>query len=73
VRGRCQSGLVLVKDRNEAKSSDKERFKDRWVEHIETVQNQDKVAGKDIEENEKVCDTLDGKENFYVGKNKRQY
>ena len=69
MRGRCQSGLVLVKDRNEAKSSDKERFKDRWVEHFETLQNQDRVAGKDIEQNEKVCDTLDGKEDFYVRKN----
>ena len=57
----CPSGLVLVKDRNAAKSSDKERVKDRWVEFFENVLNQERVSGKDIEENEKVCDTLDGK------------
>ena len=42
--------------------SDKERVKARWVEHLENVLNQDTVAGIDIDENEKVCDTLDVKE-----------
>ena len=43
----------------------KERVKDRWAEYFEHMLNQDTVAGKDIEENEKVCDTLDVKEDLF--------
>ena len=35
--------------------------KDGW-KHFENVLNRDTVARKDIDENEKVCDTLDVKE-----------
>ena len=65
LRGSSQSGLVPVKDRNGATISDKERVKERWVEHFENVLNRDTVAGKDIDENEKVCDTLDVKEDLF--------
>ena len=60
-----QSGLVLVKDRNGCTISDKERVKERWAEHFENVLNRDTVAGKDIEENKKVCDTLDVKQDLF--------
>ena len=52
-RGSSQSGLVPVKDRNGARVCDKERVKERWVEHFENVQNPETVARKDIEENGK--------------------
>ena len=65
MEGSSQSGLVPVKDRNGATFSDKEKVKERWVEHFENVLNQDTVAGKDIDENEKVCDTLDVKEDLF--------
>ena len=65
LRGSSQSGLVPVKDRNGATINDKERVKERWAEHFENVLNRDRVAGKDIEENEKVCDTLDVKEGLF--------
>ena len=65
MRGSSQSGLVPVKDRNGATISDKEKVKERWVEHFENVLNRDTVAGKDIDENEKVCDTLDVKEDLF--------
>ena len=35
------------------------------MEHFENVLNRDTLAGKDIDENEKVCDTLDVKENLF--------
>ena len=35
------------------------------AEHFENVLNWDRVAGKDIEANEKVCDTLDVKEDLF--------
>ena len=57
--------FVTVKDRNGATISDKERVKERWAEHFENLLNRDRVAGKDIEENEKVCDTLDVKEDLF--------
>ena len=63
LRGSSQSGLVPVKDRNGATISDKEKVKERWAEHFENVLNT--VAGKDSDENEKVCDTLDVKEDFF--------
>ena len=69
MKGSSQSGLVLVKDRNGATSSDKERVKERWVEHFENVLNRDTDAGKDIDENVKVCDALDVKEDLLVRKN----
>ena len=65
LRGSSQSRLVPVKDRNGATISDKERVKERWVEHFENVLNRDTVAGKDIVENKKVCDTLDVKEDVF--------
>ena len=65
LRGSSQSGLVPVKDRNEATISDKERVKERWAEHFENVLNRDTVSGNDIDENEKVCDTLDVKEDLF--------
>ena len=38
-RGSSRSGLVPVKDRNRDTISDKERVKERWVEHFENVVN----------------------------------
>ena len=35
------------------------------MEHFENVLNRDIVAVKDIDENEKVCDTLDVKEDLF--------
>ena len=60
-----QSELDPVKDKNRATISDKEKVKERWVEHFENVLNRDTVAGKYIDENEKVCDTLDVKEDLF--------
>jgi len=65
LKGSSQSGLVPVKDRNGATISDKEKVKERWVEHFENVLNRDTVVGKDIDENEKVSDTLDVKEDVF--------
>ena len=65
MRGSSQSGLVPVKGRNGATINDKERVKERWAEHFENLLNRDRVAGKDIEENEKVYDTLDLKEETF--------
>ena len=64
-KGRSQSRLVPVKDRNGATISDKEKVKERWAEHFENVLNRSRVAGKDIDENKKVCDTLDVKEDLF--------
>ena len=50
---------------NGATISDKEKIKERWAEHFENVLNRDTVAGKDIDENEKICDTLDVKEDLF--------
>ena len=36
------------------------------MEHFENVLNRDTVAGKDIEENEKVCDALYEKEDLFL-------
>ena len=41
LKGSSQSGLVLVKDRNGATISDKEKVKERWLEHFENVLNHD--------------------------------
>ena len=65
MKGSSQSGLVPVKDRNGVTISDKEKVKVRWVEHFVNVLNRDTVAGEDIDENEKVCDTLDVKEDLF--------
>ena len=35
------------------------------MEHFENVLNRDIIAGKIVEENEKVCDTLDVKEDLF--------
>ena len=56
-----QSGSVPVKDKNGATIS----VKERWAEHFESVINRDMVAGKDIDENKKDCDTLDLKEDLF--------
>ena len=45
--------------------NDKERVKERLAEHFENVLIRDRVAGKDIEENEKVSDTLNMKEDLF--------
>ena len=60
-----QSGLVPVKDRNGVTVSDEERVKERWAGHFENVLNRERVTGKDIEKNEKVCVTLDVKEDLF--------
>ena len=60
-----QSGHVPVKDRNGATISDKERINEKWEEHFENELSRDRVARKDIEENEKVYDTLDMKEDLF--------
>ena len=65
LRGSSQSRLVLVKDSNEATISDKERVKEIWAEILENVLNRDRVARKDTEENENVCDNLDVKEHLF--------
>ena len=44
-------------------SHDKGRVK--WAEYCENVLNRDRVAAKDIEENKKVCDTFDVKEDRF--------
>ena len=62
LNGSSQLGLVAAKDRNGAAISNKERVKERWVYDFQNVLNRNTVARKDIEENEKVCDTLDAKE-----------
>ena len=54
LKGSSQSGLVPVKDRSGTTIRDKEKGKKRWEEHLKNVLYQDRVAGKDIEENEKV-------------------
>ena len=54
-----------MKDRNGATISEKERVKEKWAEHLENVLNRDTVAGKDTEENEKVCNILDVKEDLF--------
>jgi len=72
LRRSSQSGLFPLKDRNGAGISDKKRVKERLAEYFENVLNQDRVAGKYIEENELVRDTLDVKEHLFVGKNWRQ-
>ena len=53
LKGSSQSRLVPAKDRNGATISDKEKVKERWVEHFENVLNQDTVAGKDIDKMKK--------------------
>ena len=68
LRGSNQSRPVPVKDRNEATISDEERGKERWAEHFENMLNQDRVAGKDIEEMKKAFDTLDVKEDLFCEK-----
>jgi len=41
-----------------------ERVKESWTDNFENMPNQDWFTGKDIEENEKVSDTLDVKEDL---------
>ena len=45
--------------------SDKEGIKEIWAEHFENMINRDWGKGKDIEENEKACDTMDVKEDLF--------
>jgi hypothetical protein len=66
LRGSSQSGIGPVKDRNGATIRDKERTKERWAEHFENLLDRDRVAGKDIEENKKVCDGKIGCEGRFV-------
>ena len=65
LRGSSQSGIVPIKDGNRATINNKERVKKRWIEHFENVLKRDSVTGKDIEENEKVCETLDVKGDLF--------
>ena len=65
LRGSSRSRPVPVKDRNEATISNKERVKEIWREHFENMLNQDRVAGKDIEENEKVYNSLDVRQDLF--------
>ena len=65
LRWSSQSRLIPVKERNGAISSDNERVKGRWAKHFENFPNRDRVVGKDIDENENVCDTLDVKEDLF--------
>ena len=57
--------LSQLKIKNGATIGDKERVKQRWAKHFENVLNRDRVAGKDVEENEKVYDTLDVKKDLF--------
>ena len=56
-----------LKERNETSISDKGRVKGRWAGHFENMLSRDTVAGKNIEENEQVIDTLDVKEDLISG------
>ena len=64
MRGNSKSKFVPVKNRNGATISDKERVKERG-EHFDNVLNHGRITGKGIEKNEKVCDTLDVKEDIF--------
>ena len=66
-RGNSQFRLAPVKNSNGATIGDKERAKERWAEHFENALNRYTGAGKDKEQNEKVCDTLDVKEDLFCG------
>ena len=55
----------MLRLRNGATISDEEKVKERWVEHFENVLNRDTIAGKDTDENENFCDTLDVKEDLF--------
>ena len=65
MRGSSQSGLVPVKVRDRDTITHKKRVKERVAEHFKNILNRDTVAGKDIDENGKVCDTLDVKEDLF--------
>ena len=65
LRGSGQSGLVPVENRKGATVNEKETVKYRWAEHFEIVLNRDRVAGKDIDKNERVCNSLDMKEDLF--------
>ena len=65
LRGSAQSRLIFVKGMNDATISDKERVKERQSEHLENILSQDIFTGKGKEENKKVCDALDVKENLF--------
>ena len=68
MRGSSQSGRIPLKDRNGATSSNAKRVKKRWAEHFENVLSRDTVAGKDTDNNEKKCDTLEVKEDLFYEK-----
>ena len=53
LRGGGRSGLAPVKDWNGATISNKESVKGRWAGHFQNVLKRDRVAGKNVEENEK--------------------
>ena len=66
--GSSESVNVPAKDKNGATINDKERIKERWADQFENSLSRGTVAGKDIEENEKVCDTLDVKQDLFCEK-----
>jgi len=65
LKGGSQFVLVPVKDRNGGTIIDKERVKEKWATHFWNMLNRDRIARKNIEENEKNCDTLDVKEDLF--------
>ena len=65
LRENSQSGLVSVKDKNRDTIRDNKRVKEEWVEHFQNVLNHSRVTGEYIENNEKVDDTLDVKEDLF--------
>ena len=65
MRENSQSGLVSVKDKNRDTIRDNKRVKEEWVEHFQNVLNLNRVTGEYIENNEKVDDTLDVKEDLF--------
>ena len=65
LRGNSCSGLVLVEDRYSATISNKGNVEGRWAVHFVNMLNQNRDTGKDLEENKKVCDMLDVKEDLF--------
>ena len=53
LRMSSHSKLVLIKNRNGASISDKERVKERWTENLWNVINRDKYTGNVLEKNER--------------------
>ena len=63
--GKVNPNLSQIKIGEGAPNSDKERVEERRAEYFGNLLNQGRVIRKDIEENEKVCDTLDVMEDLF--------